>query len=186
MAVPRSMPLSVALGELNEWLGSAPPQIHASAWAGIDFCKLGLAVRLPIGGSTGAKSATSCSLATPFPAWVAVVYLDWKAARAPHPDAIIDAAAELPEIRACPVRHMAEIKRSSSGPAVETPGRARAKLRESSSHSPARSIPQRLHDGKPGGPTSTPSEARPCRGRSSCADRHGPGGATGRRCRLRP
>ena len=41
--VPRSTPVSVALGELNEWLAPEPRQIPESAWAGIDYCKLGLA-----------------------------------------------------------------------------------------------------------------------------------------------
>jgi (5-formylfuran-3-yl)methyl phosphate synthase len=101
MAVPRSMPLSVALGELNEWLGSTRPQIPANAWDGIDFCKLGLA-GAPTGWSKlwtdrGGELRLNT---TPFPDWVAVVYLDWEAAGAPHPDAIIDAAAEMPECRA--------------------------------------------------------------------------------------
>jgi uncharacterized protein (UPF0264 family) len=95
------MPLSVALGELNEWLGSAPPQIRAGAWAGIDFCKLGLAgAPADWRKHWGQVRNELQARATPFPDWVAVVYLDWKAARAPHPDAIIDAAAELPECRA--------------------------------------------------------------------------------------
>ena len=101
MAVPRSTPLSVALGELNEWLGSERPQIAASAWIGIDYCKLGLA------GASGdwlkhwahVRGELRCHT-TPFPDWVAVVYLDWEAACAPHPDAIIDAAAETPECHA--------------------------------------------------------------------------------------
>ena len=161
VAVPRSMPLSVALGELNEWLGSAPPQIHASAWAGIDFCKLGLAVPPADWRQHWGEVRNELqSRATPFPAWVAVVYLDWKAARAPHPDAIIDAAAELPEIRAV----LFDTWRKSSGALLDRrwkPLVERAQNQGDSSHLPARWIPQRLHDGKPGGPTSTPSEARP-------------------------
>ena len=33
-----------------------------------------------------------------FPNWVAVVYLDWQAAQAPHPDSIIAAALEMPRV----------------------------------------------------------------------------------------
>ncbi len=41
--IPRSIPVSVALGELNDWIGFDGPHISAGDWAGIDFCKLGLA-----------------------------------------------------------------------------------------------------------------------------------------------
>jgi uncharacterized protein (UPF0264 family) len=95
-SVPPSTPVSVALGELNEWLGQEPRRIPRSAWSGIEFCKLGL---------SGAPADWCERLAgvrrelrigaSSFPGWVAVVYLDWQAARAPHPDAIIDAALEL-------------------------------------------------------------------------------------------
>jgi (5-formylfuran-3-yl)methyl phosphate synthase len=100
-AVPRSIPVSVALGEITEWISSDPPHIPENAWAGIDFCKLGLAVAPADWLKRWAQ--LRCKLqyqTTPFPEWVAVVYLDWQAARAPHPDAIIDAAAEMPECRA--------------------------------------------------------------------------------------
>jgi (5-formylfuran-3-yl)methyl phosphate synthase len=100
-AVPRSIPLSVALGELNEWLGSEPPQIPASAWAGVDFCKLGLANAAADWSQRWLELCYELRRhATPFPDWVAVVYLDWEAAACPHPDAIIAAAAEMPECRA--------------------------------------------------------------------------------------
>ena len=38
-------------------------------------------------------------LSSPAPVWVAVVYIDWQAARAPDPDAIIDAAGAIDECR---------------------------------------------------------------------------------------
>jgi (5-formylfuran-3-yl)methyl phosphate synthase len=99
-SVPHSTPVSVALGELDEWLGPRRTEIPDSAWAGISYCKLGLAgapadwlnrwemVRHDLT-HRGMKS----------PEWVAVVYLDWRAARAPHPDAIIRATIEIPECR---------------------------------------------------------------------------------------
>ena len=98
--VPPSIPVSVALGELNEWFGADPPEVANGAWSGIGFRKLGLAnagpdwcdrwrdLRLRLGGSGCAD-----------PAWVAVVYVDWQSARAPDPDAVIRAAAELDECR---------------------------------------------------------------------------------------
>jgi uncharacterized protein (UPF0264 family) len=92
-SVPSSIPVSVALGELNEWLGQEPRRIPRSAWSGIEYCKLGLAgapsdwVERWAGVRRELRNGASS-----FPDWVAVVYLDWQAARAPHPDAIIDAA----------------------------------------------------------------------------------------------
>jgi len=98
--VPRAIPVSVALGELNDWIGTEKPHVSASAWAGIDFCKLGLAgapadwierwarIRHDI-----RQRSIEC------PNWVAVVYLDWQAAHTPEPDAIISAAIEVPECR---------------------------------------------------------------------------------------
>jgi (5-formylfuran-3-yl)methyl phosphate synthase len=94
--VPRSMPVSVALGELAEWPADHAEEIPRDAWTGLAYCKLGLAdapvdwvdrwrdlrQRLTISGS-------------PFPAWVAVVYTDWQAAGAPTPDAVIDAASAI-------------------------------------------------------------------------------------------
>jgi uncharacterized protein (UPF0264 family) len=99
--VRQSMPLSVALGELNDWIHLKPPQIPEDAWSGVDFCKLGLAGAPPDWLARWSRLRRELSEhATPFPGWVAVVYLDWELARAPHPDAIIDAAVTMPECRA--------------------------------------------------------------------------------------
>jgi len=96
-ALPPKFPLSVALGELNEWLMPGQPVLPDQAWAGISFCKLGLAgagsdwrsswreLRSSLGGESG-------------PAWIAVAYADWQAASAPDPDAVLEAACESPRI----------------------------------------------------------------------------------------
>jgi (5-formylfuran-3-yl)methyl phosphate synthase len=98
--VPRSTPVSVALGELNEWLAPERVQISESAWTGIDYCKLGLADAPADWAQCWAQLRRDLrNRATDFPDWVAVVYLDWQAARAPHPDAIILTALGLPECR---------------------------------------------------------------------------------------
>jgi uncharacterized protein (UPF0264 family) len=100
-AVPRSIAVSVALGELNEWSVSEHPHISAGAWSGIEFCKLGLA-DAPADWLTLWRRLRDDlrRRVTPFPDWVAVVYLDWEAARAPHPDAIIGAVTAMRECRA--------------------------------------------------------------------------------------
>ena len=91
-------PVSVALGELDDWLGFDAAKIPPGSWAGLAYCKLGLAhapadwidrwrdlrQRLAESGSSS-------------PAWVAVVYIDWQAAGAPAPDAVIEAARAIDE-----------------------------------------------------------------------------------------
>jgi len=98
--VPPSIPVSVALGELNEWYDGVPLEVPRSTWSRIRFCKLGLShapadwrdrwrnLRRRLGYSTG-----------PSPAWVAVVYIDWQSALAPDPDAVIRSATEIRECR---------------------------------------------------------------------------------------
>ena len=85
--VPQGVPVSVALGELGEWIDRPTPP--DSAFAGIAFRKIGLAgaggrwaedwadLRIRLGGNTP---------------WIAVIYADWIAARAPEPVAVIDEA----------------------------------------------------------------------------------------------
>src|SRR6202034_3964968 len=92
--VPRSIPVSVALGELSDWPADHFGEVPRDAWTGLAYCKLELAgaphdwvdrwrdLRQRLAGS-------GC----PFPAWVAVVYSDWQAAGAPAPEAVIDAAS---------------------------------------------------------------------------------------------
>ncbi len=82
--VPADIRVSVALGEVKDWIDKAVPP--ASAFSGIAFRKIGLAgagdrwaedwaaLRLRFGGETP---------------WIAVIYADWVEARAPEPDAVI-------------------------------------------------------------------------------------------------
>jgi uncharacterized protein (UPF0264 family) len=96
--VPLAIPVSVALGELDEWFGPEALNIPRGAATGVTYCKLGLSdapldwidrwrdIRERLAGSA------CLSLA-----WVAVVYVDWLAARAPDPVAIIAAACEIDE-----------------------------------------------------------------------------------------
>jgi (5-formylfuran-3-yl)methyl phosphate synthase len=92
-AVGTAAPISVALGELPDWLDTDCPMPPTSAWTGISYRKLGLAgsgvdwpndwrsVRFRLGDDRG-------------PAWIAVVYADWEAARAPHPNSILELAIQ--------------------------------------------------------------------------------------------
>jgi (5-formylfuran-3-yl)methyl phosphate synthase len=99
-SVPPDTPVSLALGELNEWLGPEPREIPESAWFGMEFCKLGLA-GAPAGWvERWAQVRRDLrNRSASFPHWVAVVYLDWQAAGAPHPDAILRAALAISECR---------------------------------------------------------------------------------------
>lgn len=86
--VPTAIPLSVALGELPEWLSHDRCTVPANAWTGISYRKLGLAgsgpdwrqdwrcVRALLGDEAG-------------PPWIAVIYADWQMASAPDPQAVL-------------------------------------------------------------------------------------------------
>jgi uncharacterized protein (UPF0264 family) len=87
-AVAAEASVSVALGELEEWLAGSPPNLSEYPWAGISFRKLGLA-----GARTdwkrswrGLRTALDepCS-----PSWIAVIYADWQAARSPRPAEVV-------------------------------------------------------------------------------------------------
>ncbi len=98
--VPSSISVSVALGELNDWIGTEKPHVSGPAWAGIDFCKLGLAAAPADWIDCWAQ--VRCEIrqsSIEYPDWVAVVYLDWQAAHTPEPDAIISAAIDVRECR---------------------------------------------------------------------------------------
>jgi (5-formylfuran-3-yl)methyl phosphate synthase len=96
--VPRSIPLSVALGELNDWSHVDEPSFYAEARNGLAFCKLGLA-DAPTDWvdrwSRVRREFSADEMAAP--AWVAVVYIDWQTAQAPHPESIIEAASTIDE-----------------------------------------------------------------------------------------
>lgn len=86
-AVAADVPVSVALGELPEWLGPTLPTI--GEWDRLSYRKLGLA-------GAGANWVEDWSRLREAlgagPKWVAVVYADWQAAAAPSPDRVLDAA----------------------------------------------------------------------------------------------
>lgn len=90
--VPPDVPLSVALGELPEWseaARSAPPD----AFAGVAFRKLGLARS----GVNWRRDWRALRESNPGP-WIAVAYADWRLAKAPSADEVLDAAVEAPDI----------------------------------------------------------------------------------------
>ena len=96
--VPDRIPVTVALGELNEWLGLAALEVTRGTWTGLAYCKLGLshAPRDWIDRWRALRQRLADSEAS-FPAWVAVVYIDWQAAQAPKPEAVIEAANAIDE-----------------------------------------------------------------------------------------
>jgi len=85
--VPRRVPMSVALGELVEWENQEAP--GPSAFAGIDYRKLGLAGAGPNWAEAWGRLRSALGEG---PAWVAVVYADWGRASAPHPDRALEVA----------------------------------------------------------------------------------------------
>ena len=104
-AVPDSIPVSVALGELNEWLEPDRIEIPPDAWSGIAFRKLGLAHAGPdwwrhwrdLRDELTAVQVCRPGELLECPSWVAVVYLDWETAQAPDPDSVIRTAGEIEE-----------------------------------------------------------------------------------------
>lgn len=95
-AVPEHVPVSVALGELSEWLApgaaSPPPEV----WRGLSYRKLGLSRSSPEWRRDWAGLRTRLGESkTP---WIAVAYADWQAAGAPDPDSVLNAALDSPEI----------------------------------------------------------------------------------------
>ncbi len=82
--VPKTIPVSVALGELNEWEVSA----GAIDWTGLSYRKLGLARA----GHDWAERWADLRSRHPGPPWIATIYSDWLAAKSPSPDAVLDVA----------------------------------------------------------------------------------------------
>ncbi len=84
-AVPATIPVSIALGELRDWSG-----VEGSL-DGISFRKIGLA---GIGPDWRTRWAEVRRLEGGEARWVAVAYADWRIAGAPEPDEVLDAALE--------------------------------------------------------------------------------------------
>jgi (5-formylfuran-3-yl)methyl phosphate synthase len=98
--VPRTIPVSVALGELHEWSDLSPGTVPLSAWSGIAFGKLGLSAAGPDWRERWRDLRRRLSSFSPAsPAWVAVIYADWKQAGSPNPDSLIDVAIQINECR---------------------------------------------------------------------------------------
>lgn len=92
-ALPPSVPVSIALGELEEFAARPRPLPPAECCAGINYCKVGLA---GMGGQARAEWLDRWTELRQrwrgVPAWVAVAYADWELAHAPHPDDVLEAA----------------------------------------------------------------------------------------------
>ena len=88
-AVPPTIPVSVALGELRDW--DDREKFH---FEGIAFRKLGLA-----GAGAGWEAAwTEIRRAgASGPRWVAVAYADWRSSGSPDPIAVLEAAKVAPD-----------------------------------------------------------------------------------------
>jgi (5-formylfuran-3-yl)methyl phosphate synthase len=88
-AVPESIPVSVALGELGEWDDRRVG--IAKDFEGIAFRKLGLA---GIGFDWKTDWARVRAIAPGDARWVAVAYADWQTAGAPHPIDVLEASLQ--------------------------------------------------------------------------------------------
>lgn len=94
-AVPAGTPVSLALGELYEWLeGGARADVgdDPARYRGFSFRKLGLA-RVGVD-ADWAEAWSRLRRRLAGPSWVAVIYADWERAEAPPPDRVLDAALE--------------------------------------------------------------------------------------------
>ena len=90
--VPGPVPLSAALGELGEWTMDPCIKVPRDAWAGLTYCNFGLSNAPPDWMDRWQNLRQQLAVSDKSgPAWVAVVYVDWQAARTAA-DAIIDAA----------------------------------------------------------------------------------------------
>ena len=103
-AVPAGTPVSLALGELYEWLeGTGPRADNGTPAAGFDhdparyrgfsFRKMGLA-RVGVDADWAKAWSRLRRRWGAGPSWVAVIYADWQRAEAPPPDRVLDAALE--------------------------------------------------------------------------------------------
>jgi uncharacterized protein (UPF0264 family) len=90
-AVPRTLPVSVALGELREL--EAAERLAPSAWSGLAYRKVGLSGVAADPRWADRFLALRAALG-PGPAWIAVAYADHRRAGAPHPEDVLDVALE--------------------------------------------------------------------------------------------
>jgi uncharacterized protein (UPF0264 family) len=90
-AVAAEASVSVALGELEEWLAGSPPSLSENPWAGISFRKLGLAGARADWKQSWRGLRTALDEPTG-PSWIAVIYADWQTARSPRPAEVVDEA----------------------------------------------------------------------------------------------
>ena len=90
-AVPPDIPVSVALGELADWRSDS---ILSGGFEGIALRKIGLAGAGPNWTDAWARARLEGREGPP---WVAVVYADWKQAKAPPPGEIVEAALAVPD-----------------------------------------------------------------------------------------
>src|SRR5262249_31370530 len=99
-ALDDRVPLSVALGELNDWsLPGAAEDIPANRTR-ISYFKLGLSQADTLWPERWRIVRDRFAQAgSPQAGWVAVVYADWQIAGAPNPDDVIGTALELNECR---------------------------------------------------------------------------------------
>jgi hypothetical protein len=92
LAGPNRPPVSAALGEASEWIDH---RAAADLTVAPDFVKLGLAGLGDRSDWVRDWTALRKRIEEPFErplSWISVIYADWKAARAPEPRAILDAA----------------------------------------------------------------------------------------------
>ena len=92
-SIPSGVPVSVALGELADWIDN-PADLDRVT--GLDFYKLGLA---GAGSDWVARWAAIREASKVGPRWVAVAYDDWQAAGAPSPSEVLKAALEAVDCR---------------------------------------------------------------------------------------
>jgi uncharacterized protein (UPF0264 family) len=99
-SVPDSIPISVALGELTDWFGPEAFDLHPESWAGISYCKLGLAgapADWPRCWQDLRRRLSEHAVGRP--SWVGVAYIDWRRAGSPPPEEIIQACLSVDECR---------------------------------------------------------------------------------------
>ncbi len=90
-SLPRTVPVSVALGEMADWEAFDG---ESRAFEGVAYRKLGLAGS---GGQWSSRWATIRRQLGPGAGWVAVAYADAESCAAPGPDAVLDAAENAPD-----------------------------------------------------------------------------------------